>query len=138
MDMWVDTNVIIRFLTNDHAEHSEAARRLIAKAYEGKYTLWVHPLVVAECCYVLESSQYDHSREVIADRLISLLNSKGFKMESETILTALGLYAQHNVDFEDAYLSAVVLQRKPHKIVSFNTRDFARCGCECLNPVSIV
>jgi predicted nucleic acid-binding protein len=137
MDMWVDTNVIIRFLTNDHPEHSEAARKLIIQAYEGKYTLWMHPLVIAECCYVLEGSQYGHSREVIANRLISLLNSKGFKVESETILAALELYAQHNIDFEDAYMSALANQKKPYAIASFNVKDFARCRCECLDPLSL-
>lgn len=135
MDMWMDTNVIIRFLTNDHAEHSVAANRLISQAYNGKYTLWVHNLVVAECCYVLESSHYGYARNIIADHLTKLLKIKGIKPETPLIFKALELYAKHNIDYEDAFLSSISSGNR--SIVSFNTKDFAKCGCECYNPIML-
>lgn len=133
----MDTNVIIRFLTNDHVEHSAAANQLIVDAYNGKYTLWVHSLVVAECCYVLESNQYGYARNIIADHLIKLLKTRGIKPESPLIFESLELYAKYNIDFEDAYLSALSMGNKPRSIVSFNEKDFIKCGCECYTPITL-
>ena len=138
MDLWIDTNVIIRFLSGDHAGHSVMAKKLFALAYNGKYTLWVHNLVAAECCYVLESRQYGYDREVIATHLISLMNTRGVKPKSRDIINALELYREHNVDFEDAYLSVLSSNRKVHGIASFNIKDFQRCGCECYHPGSLI
>lgn len=137
MDLWLDTNVIIRFLANDHVEHGKAAKKLFESAYQGKHTLWVNQLVAAECCYVLESSYYGYPRKTIADHLIKLLNSKGIKPESQTLLKALELYSLHNIDFEDAYLSCLALENPSRGIISFNKKDFARCGCECYDPTHL-
>ncbi len=138
MDLWVDTNVIIRFLTGDHAEHSAAAKKLFVEAYNGKYILWIHHLVAAECCYVLESRHYGYVREVIASHLIALLNTRGIKPESRDMIGALEIYKENNVDFEDAYLAYLSLNRKVQGVVSFNIKDFQKCGCECYSPVSLI
>ena len=138
MDLWIDTNVIIRFLAGDHAEHSAAARQLFAQAYEGKYILWVHSLVAAECCYVLEGKNYEYDRDTIATHLIALFTTRGMKPESRDIIQSLELYRECNIDFEDAYLACLAANRKAQGVVSFNGKDFRRSGCEHYHPVDLI
>lgn len=50
----LDTNIIIRFLANDHLEHSPAAYRLFEAASKNEVVLLLDPVVVAECVHVLK------------------------------------------------------------------------------------
>jgi predicted nucleic-acid-binding protein len=137
MEYWTDTNIILRFLTGDHREHSAAAKRIMLEANEGKHTLRVHSVVLAECCYVLEGPYYGYDRTTIGTALMTLLNSKGIKPESPVLLHALDIYMTHNVDFEDAFLAAAS-HRDQVPIVSFNKKDFQKCGCNVQDPMKMV
>ena len=136
MEYWVDTNVILRFLTGDHREHSAAARRVMLEANEGMHTLRVHSVVLAECCYVLEGPYYEYDRATIASALTALLNSRGIKPESPVLLHALDIYMTHNVDFEDALLAAAS-HREQVPVLSFNGKDFRKCGCDVQDPAAM-
>ena len=136
MEFWVDTNVILRYLAKDHREHSEAAWKMFMGANEGNHSLRVHPVVLAECCYVLEGSYYGYDRATIAAALIALLNSRGIKPESPVLLDALDIYKNHNVDFEDALLAASS-NRDHVPVLSFNKKDFWKCGCDIRDPMMI-
>ena len=46
--LWLDANVILRFLTKDPPEMAERSARLMAKAERGEVSLYVSPLVLAE------------------------------------------------------------------------------------------
>lgn len=136
MEFWIDTNIIIRFLANDHPEHSMAAKKMFLDAFNGKYTFWIHPLVIAECCYVLEGKHYGYDRVTIATSLTSLLNTKGIKtVESQSLFNALDWYAKVSVDFEDAFLAMKVKEYSSRAVLSFNHKDFQKCECECYNPM---
>lgn len=51
-----DTNIIIRYLTRRPAEQASIVHELMEKVKAGKVILHVRPMVVAECCYVLEGN----------------------------------------------------------------------------------
>lgn len=134
----VDTNVIIRLLSGDHTEHSPAAKRVFTNAYHGQYSLWIHPIVIAECCYVLEGKYYEYDRSTIASALTMLLKSKGIKSyDRAELLEALSIYAETNVDFEDALLSVFTRNSQFSAIISFNDKDFTKCGVKCCHPLNI-
>ncbi len=133
-ELLVDTNVIIRLLSGDHEEHAEAARKLFTLAYEGKHRIWIHAMVIAECCYVLEGKYYGYDRHTIAQHLIALLQLKGVKCFEPAILSnALHLYARTDVDFVDAYL-AILQQEGQDGVATFNDSDFVKCGCVYFDP----
>jgi len=136
MEFWVDTNVILRFLAKDHREHSEAAWKIFMDANEGKHSLRVHSTVLAECCYVLEGSYYGYDRATIASALMALLTSKGVKPESPVLLNALDVYRTQNVDFEDALLASLS-NRDRLPVLSFNWKDFRKCGCDFRDPMTV-
>jgi len=53
--LWVDANVVLRFLTRDPAEQAEKAAKLMAMAERGEVTLVLSTLTVAEIFWVLKS-----------------------------------------------------------------------------------
>lgn len=130
----IDTNVLIRFLTNDHPIHSPKAFALIKQAVDGEVILYLDPLVVAESVWVL-SKVYEFSRNDISDKLTKLVEFEGFHSpEKDVILLALGMYALKNVDYADAYLAAKAETLRDTVVITFNTKDFNRLGVDNQEP----
>jgi predicted nucleic acid-binding protein len=107
---WVDTNVLVRFLTREPPGMAAAAKALVEAADAGEVVLEVLPLIVAETVYTLESF-YEMDRQEVASKLILLLQSRGIKPhERGRVLDALARHRDQNVHFADAYLAAVGAQ----------------------------
>ena len=103
----LDTNVLIRFLLGDHAEHSPAARALFADACDGKCVLILTDVAVAESVWVLHSF-YDIAREKIAEGLSKVILSAGVRCPGrDEMLNALDRFAATKCDFLDCYLAAL-------------------------------
>jgi predicted nucleic-acid-binding protein len=68
----VDTNLIVRYLVQDHEKHAKAAEKLFDSCDRGDLVLEVLPVVLAECVFVLESF-HEHARgdASVLGRLIS-------------------------------------------------------------------
>ncbi|MDD2722991.1 MAG: PIN domain-containing protein [Methylovulum sp.] len=49
----LDTNVILRYLLNDHPQHFLRAQAFMADVISGKITVYIPDSVLAECVYVL-------------------------------------------------------------------------------------
>lgn len=123
----LDTNVILRYLLHDHAEMTPASIRLFHSAEAGEFDLYLDPLVMAECCYVLRGSIYKFEKLSIAHSLTQLILLDGVVTEDAMRLSeALTVYAEKNVDFTDAYL-AVGSHTAYEGIASFD-QDFRRLG----------
>lgn len=130
--LWVDANVLLRFLTGSPPEIAERASRLFGKAERGVLTLKVYPLVVAETVWVLQSF-YGYSKGEISEALIPLLSDYGFKIEGgKTVLRALEVMAERNADFADALLAEVALSGD-ESVASFD-RDFRNLGVRWHEP----
>jgi hypothetical protein len=80
----VDTNVIVRLLRKDEAQH-DSARKLVADAAAGGQPLVLLDVVVAETVFVLESI-YKRSRLEIADMMAGLLDNAGIASTRPDIL----------------------------------------------------
>lgn len=102
----LDTNVLLRFLLDDHAELSRAAARLFQQAADEKCLLILTDLCIAEAVWVL-TSYYKIERQKIADSLAKLLLKAGVQCPSlEPVLDALARFKATNCDFFDCYLAA--------------------------------
>ena len=87
----LDTNVLLRFLLDDHPELSRAAARLFQKAADEKCLLILTDLCIAEAVWVL-TSYYKLERQKVADGLAKLLLKAGVKCTSlEPVLDALAV-----------------------------------------------
>ncbi len=118
--MYIDSNVILRYITKDPPAMAEAARKIFLEAQKGKVVLKIIPLIVAEVVWVLESF-YDYPKTQIAETLTQLLLCDGLEVDQSPLLTeALLLYQKKNLDFTDALLAVTALRYGPSTIYSFD------------------
>ncbi len=102
----VDTNLIVRYLVQDHEKHAKAAGRLFEACDSGDLVIVVLPAVLAECVFVLESF-YEHPREDIASALGTLISSPGIEIDEVSIhFDALERYRKTKVHFVDCLIAA--------------------------------
>jgi predicted nucleic acid-binding protein len=127
-ELFVDTNIFLRFLTNDDPAKAKRAEALFKGAVEGKSSLTTSLLVVAEIIWTLESF-YERDKADIAEKVLMILNTPNLVCaEAREIRQALDFYVQQNIDFIDAY-HAVWLREQGHsRIATFDRKHFGRIG----------
>ena len=101
----VDTNLIVRYLVQDHEKHARAAGKLFDACDRGDVVIVVLPAVLAECVFVLESF-YEHPRGDIASALGRLISSPGVEIDATINLDALDRYRKTKVHFVDCLIAA--------------------------------
>jgi len=133
--VWIDTNIIIRFITADHSSMTPEVARLMKKAEDGQIRLKIPSMIIAECCWVLQSNPYRFSPSDIAGVLTAFIAADGVDMdEKNVILDALDLYSRTSVDFVDAYLSAHANANGADTVVTFNAKDFRKMKSDFKRP----
>ena len=132
--VYVDTNIILRFITGSPADQASQAKRLFNAAEQGEVSLVLDEIALAESVWVL-SSLYKFSRDAIRDVLQVIIASPGIEMNDEMgALLALTLYADLNVDFEDALISVHMGRDGIEEIYTFD-KHFSRLpGVKPLPP----
>jgi predicted nucleic-acid-binding protein len=133
--LFVDTNVFLRYLTNDVPKQAERAEQIFRSAADGAATLITNVVVVAEIVWTLES-YYKIHRPEIRELVLAILNSDGLEIENaDLILQAVTDYVDLNIDFADAYDAAWSLDRGVSQICTFDARHFNRVdGIEVISP----
>lgn len=127
---WLDTNVVVRFLTKEPAPLARRAERLLAKAQAGDIALRLTPIVVAEIVWVL-TTIYGREPADIAVGLSALLRADGILADQhDTLLEALDVMREQRVAFPDAFIA--VAARQANEAVCTFDGDFRRLGVEIL------
>lgn len=124
---FIDTNVIIRYLTGDDPEKQAAAASLFEQIESGQLTVYAPDTVIADAVYVLASPNlYRLPRHQIADLLSTIVGHPGFRLQDRrAMLYALQLYGYSNVKFDDAYIAASMRSAGAHILYSWD-RGFDR------------
>ena len=120
----VDTNLIVRYLVQDHEKHARAAGRLFEACDRGDLEIVVLPAVLAECVFVLESF-YQRARGEIASALRLLISSPGVEIDEAAVhVDALERYGRSKVHFVDCLVAATA-SRENIAVATFD-QDFRR------------
>lgn len=92
----VDTNLLVRLLTNDDVAQVRVAEEFIAAG------AWIPHIVLAEAMWVLASA-FDLSRARLAEAIEMLLNHTSLAIQdSEAVIAALASFRQYaGVEFSD-------------------------------------
>ncbi|EEG78002.1 PIN domain-containing protein [Dethiobacter alkaliphilus] len=131
-NLWLDTNVLLRFITGDPPEMARKALSLFRRAEAGEVSLCLSVLVMAEAVWTL-TSFYRYSKQEVSDVLIPLINADGILAEEpELLLEALTQMTAQNIDFVDAYLAAAA-RRRGEPVCSFD-EDFKRLQVTLIPP----
>jgi predicted nucleic acid-binding protein len=120
----VDTNLIVRYLVQDHERHAKAAGKLFNACDRGDVVIVVLAAVLAECVFVLESF-YEHPRGDIASTLGRLISSPGVEIAGAAIhLDALDRYRRTKIHFVDCLIAATAAAENT-PVASFD-QDFRK------------
>ncbi len=124
--VFVDTNLFLRYLTNDVPAQADAVEKLLRQAVAGEITLVTNTLVIAEIVWTLESF-YHLTKNDVREKILAILNTPGLDVvDSDQILQAITWYADQNIDFIDAYSAVWLLDRKMSTAYTFDRKHFAR------------
>ena len=123
---WLDTNIILRYLTGDDPAKAQACLALFQRVQQGDEELATTETIIAEVTYVL-TSQYGLDHGEIAARLRPLLALSGLKLAHKRVVQqALERYAEFpRLDFEDALSVEHMDRLGVQEILSYD-RDFDR------------
>jgi len=120
---FLDANIFIRHLTNDHPVHSPACFRLLQDIEHGRIEAWTSDLVIAEVVFVLASKRlYNLDRNAIRDLLLPLINLRGIRHLNKRLYEHIfDLYTHLPLDYIDAYHAALMQNRQQLELYSYDT-----------------
>lgn len=128
MSGFLDTSMLVRYLTDDPPDLAEQAARVI----DDDEDLQVTDVVLAETAYVL-TSFYRVPRNIVVDHLIAFLQKENvgtFALDKGTVLQALLLCKPSGrVSFADAMVWAAARSSASTVVYSLDER-FPRDGVE--------
>jgi len=117
---FLDTNIFIRFLTDDVPEKVDACEEIFKKAVEKQETLFTTDLVIAEIVWGLESF-YELPKNEIQDKVEKILNTPNLICpHKDLILSALILYSEKNIDYIDAYNALILKENGIEELYSYD------------------
>jgi predicted nucleic-acid-binding protein len=123
---FIDTNLFIRYLTNDDPALADRVEQLLDDAATGAVQLVTTELVIAEIVWVLESS-YHLNNDRIAPLVRGILATPGLEViNGDLIGKALVMYELQNIDFVYAYIAALMEKQGIQDIYSYDRKHISR------------
>jgi len=101
--IFIDTNVFIRFLTQDHLEMYTKARSFFIGLNNSDKKYLIEDSVIGEILYVTTSKKlYNLPRLLIVPRLVGVLKNENiYYIYKDQLMSALDKFADSNLDFVD-------------------------------------
>jgi predicted nucleic-acid-binding protein len=100
----LDTNVLVRYLTQDDRRQSKLAEKEIEKAISRGEKLMIQPIVICELAWVLESA-YNYGKPEIIAVLDQIMRTAQFEIsDKDTIWPALNDFYKSKGDFADYFI----------------------------------
>jgi len=102
----LDTNILLRLVVGDVKKQQQIAIDLFLQAEKGEIILIIHPVVLAEVCFVL-STFYDKSDKEVSDMMEALLTPSWLEIEHRKALSGMWRWYSEGMHFVDSYLLAL-------------------------------
>ena len=126
--VFADTNLFLRYLTNDIPAQAVAVEAVFQRAASGEIRLVTTGLVIAEIVWTLESF-YKQPRKRIAEMVLAILNTPGLEVADGNLVSQAAVwFADKNVDFMDAYNAAWMSRENITTVCTFDQRHLERFG----------
>ncbi len=106
--IYLDTNIILRYLLDDNKELSKKSKEII----DGNDLLFICDGVCAEIVYVLQKV-YKVERNLLSETLDMLIKKNNIRVsDTKTLIKSLEIFAQLNLDYIDCLLLAYNITNK--------------------------
>lgn len=103
----IDTNILVRYITQDDEIQSRQATELIESAAGVYASIFINNIVLCELVWVLERG-YKYSKQQVIEVLKAVLTSVEFCFEDHKILwTSVLDLEKSNADFSDILISKI-------------------------------
>ena len=117
---FLDTNIFIRYLTDDDPVKADACEKIFKQAVSKEETFFTTELVIAEIVWVLESF-YILPKKEIQDKVEKILNTPNLICpHKDLILSALILYGEKNIDYIDACNASILKEQGMEELYSYD------------------
>lgn len=118
----LDTNVVIRYLTQDDPKQSAIANRIIEQELTEKNQGYITLISLIEIAWVLESC-YEQTKDDLINVLGLLLTIKQISIEkTDLVYLALKRFRTGTADFSDALITLVCEDAGCKRIISFDKK----------------
>ena len=129
----IDTNVLIRFLTNDRSSKHKKLYSFFNALEKGSFKVELKLIVLFQTAFVLKS-YYQVPKENISTSLIALLKFKGIQIKDKNIvMRTLELWHANNIEIVDCYLIACTEKNDQNIIYSYD-HDFDKHSIKRREP----
>ena len=131
---FLDTNILLRYLTRDDEDKAQRSLSLLIKAEQGQEKVITSSLVIFEVVFTLQSF-YKIPRQQIKELVLPIIFLRGLHLPGKHVYQrAFDLYVTKNISFADAYNVAYMLAEEVFHIYSWDT-DFDKIdGITRLEP----
>lgn len=121
----IDTNILVRLITQDDPRAVEKAEKLIADR-DKVYVF--EDAAMMEVVFVLTGDQYRYSREQAAESIMAMMAISNIYFNKGLIEDALNLYVSHpKLSFVDCYLAAVAALSGEAPLWTLDRKLAAQC-----------
>lgn len=121
--IFLDTNIILRFILQDHPIYSPKAESILNKIDNKEVKVCLSWLVIFEIVFVLQNS-HNLKREDITQKLLPILSLENVIFEQKQLLNlTFEYYISKKISLADAYHIVLMNKKKVTEIYSFD-RDF--------------
>ncbi len=128
----LDTNVVVRYLTQDDPKQSPIATRFLENTLTKHDPGFVSLVVLAEIVWVLVSL-YSVDRSGVAEVVTGLLTTEQLHIESaELVWRASRRYEDSKADFSDALISECAVAAGCQRSVTFDRQASGKLGFDLL------
>lgn len=116
----LDTNILVRYLTQDDPDQSKKAAREIEKGLSTGHVFFIADIVMCELVWVLETA-YGYDRREIVPVLENILRTKQFQFENKDLLwKSLAYYRNKKGDFADHLIGFIGLNVGCRETITFD------------------
>jgi predicted nucleic-acid-binding protein len=118
----LDTNVLVRYLTQDHQEQADKANKLIEQQLSAHQPGYITLITLVEIVWVLESC-YEQSKSEILAVVHAVLSTKQLLVEqADIVYLALKRFANGHADFSDALIATLSENSGCHVVFTFDKK----------------
>jgi len=117
----LDTNILVRYLTQDDPAQSKTAAFEIEKGLAAGQTFFIADIVLCKLVWVLETT-YGYDRLDIVPVLENILRTKQFRFENKDLLwQSLADYRSRKGDFADHLIGRAGIQAGCRETLTFDS-----------------
>jgi predicted nucleic acid-binding protein len=117
---FLDTNILLRHLMDDHPEHSPKATAFLARIEHGQQRVRTADTVIFETVFTLQR-YYHIPKARIAQTVLPLIELPGVVLPGKRkFRKVFALYVEQNLPFADAYHAVLMESLKLTEIATFD------------------